>query len=67
MIPPRFLKITYNLHSFKQNERIFSPKASSTPLLNSNYDGSFVAGIAQLRYIYWNCKLYWYKKLSHIN
>ncbi|MDD3910548.1 MAG: IS66 family transposase [Proteiniphilum sp.] len=52
MIPPRFLKITYNLHSFKQNERIFSPKASSTPLLNSNYDGSFVAGIAQLRYIY---------------
>ncbi len=34
------------------DEETYSAKAPRTPLLNSNYDGFFIAGMLQLRYIY---------------
>lgn len=52
MIPMKFQKIVYRLHTYRQDERVFSCKASQAPLQNSSFDGSFIAGMAQLRYIY---------------
>lgn len=52
MIPMKFQKIIYRLHTYRQDERIFCCKASQTPLQNSSFDGSFIAGMAQLRYTY---------------
>jgi transposase len=50
--PARFVKIIYRQYNCVQDEKIYSGKAPRTPLLNSNYDGSFIAGMLQLRYIY---------------
>lgn len=52
MIPMKFQKIVCRLHTYRQNGRIFSCKVSPTPFQNSSFDGSFIAGMAQLRYIY---------------
>ncbi|GAB6120045.1 hypothetical protein [Dysgonomonas termitidis] len=52
MIPVKFQKIGYRLHTYRQDERVFCCKASRTPLQNSSFEGSFIAGMAQLRYIY---------------
>ncbi len=52
MIPPRFIKEVSHIHTVKVGDSLVSAKAPLTPLLNSSYDGSFIAGIAQLRYIY---------------
>jgi uncharacterized protein YnzC (UPF0291/DUF896 family) len=52
MVPMKFQKIVYRLHTYRQDERVFSCKASQAPLQNSSFDGSFIAGMAQLRYIY---------------
>lgn len=50
--PCRFLKVIHRQYNCVQDEKIYSGKAPRTPLLNSNYDGSFIAGMLQLRYIY---------------
>ena len=52
MIPLRFVKDVYRIHTVKVGDRLVSGTAPRTPLQNSRYDGSFVAGIAQLRYMY---------------
>ena len=52
MIPPRFKKEILHIHTMKVDGTLVSAKAPLTPLLNSSYDGSFIAGIAQLRYLY---------------
>ncbi|MDR1203599.1 MAG: IS66 family transposase [Tannerellaceae bacterium] len=52
MVPMKFQKIVCRLHTYRQDERIFSCKAIQAPLQNSSFDGSFIAGMAQLRYIY---------------
>ena len=52
MIPPRFIKEVSHIHTIKVDGTLVSAKAPLTPLLNSSFDGSFVAGIAQLRYLY---------------
>lgn len=52
MIPPRFRKIIYHVHKVKTAEGILSGKAPLSPIHHSNFDGSFIAGIAQLRYLY---------------
>lgn len=41
-----------NLESLLQERDNSLSKAPLAPLQNSNYDGSFIAGIAQLRYLY---------------
>lgn len=52
MIPPRFIKHLYCIHTIKDGDRLVSAKAPLAPLQNSSFDGSFIAGIAQLRYLY---------------
>lgn len=52
MIPPRFIKDVYRLHTVKIEGNLYSAKAPLAPLQNSSFDGSFIAGIAQLRYLY---------------
>lgn len=51
-IPAKFIKRISRQYSCLLGEKIYSAKAPRTPLLNSNYDGSFIAGMLQLRYIY---------------
>ena len=52
LVPMRFIKKVYHVHVYTQDGAVMEGKASVAPLLGSNYDGSFIAGIAQLRYIY---------------
>ena len=52
LVPMRFIKKVYHVHVYTQDGTVMEGKAPVTPLLGSNYDGSFIAGIAQLRYIY---------------
>ena len=51
-IPAKFIKRILRQYNCLLDEKIYSGKAPRTPLLNSNYDGSFIAGMLQLRYIY---------------
>lgn len=52
MIPPKFIKTIYHIHTLKQGDTVYAGKTPLTPLLNSSFDGSFIAGIAELRYLY---------------
>ena len=52
LVPMRFIKKVYHVHVYTQDGTVMEGKAPVAPLLGSNYDGSFIAGIAQLRYIY---------------
>ena len=52
MEPPKFFKDVYLVHTIKTAESLVSAKAPLAPLQNSSFDGSFIAGIAQLRYLY---------------
>lgn len=52
MIPPQFIKEVLHIHTVKSEGSLISAKAPLTPLQNSSFDGSFIAGIAQLRYLY---------------
>ncbi len=51
-IPPRFIKHINHLHYYQYQESIIYGDLPATPLLNSCYDASFIAGMLQLRYIY---------------
>lgn len=51
-IPAKFIKRIFRQYNCLLEEKVYSGKAPRTPLLNSNYDGSFIAGMLQLRYIY---------------
>lgn len=52
MEPMRFRKIIYKVRKYVQDEKIYKGNAPSTPLLNSQYTSSFVAGLAELRYLH---------------
>ena len=52
LVPMRFIKKVYHVHVYTQDGAVMEGKAPVAPLLGSSYDGSFIAGIAQLRYIY---------------
>ena len=51
-IPPRFIKHIYHQHYYACKGTVYAGSLPAVPLLNSNYDASFIAGILQLRYIY---------------
>lgn len=51
-IPPKFVKYIYRQNIYSFNGTVYSGSAPAAPLQNSNYDGSFIAGLCQLRYIY---------------
>ena len=52
LVPMRFLHVIYRVHKFSQGGIVMEGKAPDAPFLNSNYDGSFIAGLAHLRYMY---------------
>ena len=52
MVRPSFIKHIYHIHTLRCGDIIASGKAPSAPLQNSRFDGSFIAGIAELRYLY---------------
>ena len=52
LVPMRFVKTIYHVHVYSQDGEIMQGKAPEAPFLNSQYDGSFIAGMAQLRYVY---------------
>ena len=52
LIPMRFIKKIYHVRTYTQNDKFLSGKTPDAPFLNSQYDGSFIAGRAQLRYMY---------------
>lgn len=51
-IPPRFIKHINHQYYYRYLGNIIWGSLPAAPLLNSNYDASFIAGILQLRYIY---------------
>jgi hypothetical protein len=52
LIPMRFIKRIYHVNKYVQDGTVMEGKAPDAPFQGSNYDGSFIAGIAQLRYLY---------------
>ena len=52
MVPMRFRKIIYKVRKYVQDEKIYKGSAPATPLLNSQYTASFIAGLAELRYLH---------------
>lgn len=52
MEPPKFYKDVYLVHTIKTGDSLVSAKSPLAPIQNSSFDGSFIAGIAQLRYLY---------------
>lgn len=52
MVQLRFIKHIYHIHTLKKGDKVYSGKAPLAPIQNSNFDGSFIAGIAELRYLY---------------
>ena len=52
MEPMRFKKIIYKVRKYVQDEKIYKGSAPATPLLNSQYTSSFIAGLAELRYLH---------------
>lgn len=52
MIRMRFVKKIYKVKKYVQDERIFKGAAPAAPSLNSQYTSSFIAGLAELRYLH---------------
>ena len=46
-IPGKFIKRIRRQYFYSQNGTVYSGKLPAKPLFNSNYDGSFIAGMAQ--------------------
>lgn len=51
-IPSKFIKHIYHQHIFISGDSIVRAKLPMAPLQNSSFDGSFIAGIMELRYMY---------------
>ena len=51
-IPGKFIKRIYRQHCYKRGEEYRRAALPMTPLMNSHFDGSFIAGVAELRYMY---------------
>ena len=52
LIPMKFRKTIYHIHKYSQGGKLMEGKTPMAPFLNSNYDGSFIAGISHLRFMY---------------
>lgn len=52
MIRMRFVKKIYKVRKYVQEDKIFKGSAPAAPLLNSQYTSSFIAGLAELRYLH---------------
>jgi len=47
-----FIKTIYKVKKYVQNGTIFKGSVPANPLLNSQYTSSFIAGLAELRYLH---------------
>lgn len=52
MEPMKFKKLIYRLHRYSLDGTVIQGVAPKAPINKSNFDGSFIAGMAQLRYMY---------------
>ncbi len=52
MIRMRFIKKIYKVKKYVQDGKVFKGNAPAAPLLNSQYTSSFMAGLAELRYLH---------------
>lgn len=52
MVPMKLIKLVYKPHKYSLDGKIIEGHAPKAPIYKSNFDGSFIAGIAQLRYMY---------------
>lgn len=52
MLPTRFIKKIYKVKKYVQDDKVYKGTAPAAPLLNSNYTSSFIAGLAELRYLH---------------
>lgn len=52
MLPARFIKKIYKLKKYVQGDKVYKGTAPAAPLLNSQYTSSFIAGLAELRYLH---------------
>ena len=52
MVPMRFIKKIYKVKKYVQGSMVFKGSVPATPLLNSQYTSSFIAGLAELRYLH---------------
>lgn len=50
-VPMRFKKHVYRIYTYTQDGRLFEGKTPPSAFLSSSYDGSFIAGLMELRYI----------------
>lgn len=51
-IPGRFVKYTYRMPRYSFNDKIYRAKAPAAAIFNSNYDGTVLALLVLLRYVY---------------
>ena len=51
-IPSRVIKKIIRQHNFVFNQKVHTACALRTPLMNSNYEASFIAGLLQFKYTY---------------
>lgn len=51
-IPGKFIKHIYHQHCYQCGDKQVRGTAPITPLYNSSFDGSFIAGLMELRYMY---------------
>lgn len=52
MHPARFVKKIYKVKKYVQDDKIYKGTAPAAPLHNSQYASSFIAGLAELRYLH---------------
>lgn len=52
LVRMRFIKKIYRVRKYVQDDRVFKGNAPAAPLLNSQYTSSFIAGLAELRYLH---------------
>ena len=52
LVRMRFVKKIYRVKKYVQDDRVFKGNAPAAPLLNSQYTSSFIAGLAELRYLH---------------
>ncbi len=51
-VPMRFIKHVYKIKTYTQDGKFHEGKTPKAAFLNSSYDGSFIAGLLELRYIH---------------
>lgn len=51
-VPMRFIRHVYKIRTYTREGKFYEGKTPKSAFLNSSYDGSFIAGLLELRYIH---------------